>query len=256
MYIKALLDFSKQNKKPKVEEFHFIDNKADMLDFIHTEYEESKKKGKEYLEPRNVLERLQIRPTKTAWTNYDYSKMNNNFSRNPRGAEASKKSSSSWSQSGPDIPNRILKEIGPGEFTVEGMLKVHISTGSILNLTGIDILVCAEGREAAASGRIAKAILDKASKKQKDKIKKLISSTKHFTDVLQTEFGVDSYSMIFFAIMKRFGDNQPRHDDLTLLKNTMVNVLEKANKGKHSKKKSPLSVAMPLLGTGMFNNIL
>lgn len=256
MYIKALLDFSEQYKKPKVEEFHFIDNKADMLDFIHTEYEESKKNGKEYLEPRNVLGRLQIRPTKTAWTNNDYSNMNNNFSRNLRSAETSKKSSSSWSQSGPDIPNRTLKEIRPGKFTVEGMLKVLISTGSILNLPGIDILVCAEGREAAVSGRIAKAILDKASKNQKEKIKKLLSSTKHYADVLQTEFGVDSYSMIFFAIMKRFGDNQPRHDDLTLLKNTMANVLEKANKRKNSKKKLPLSVAMPLLGTGMFNNIL
>lgn len=256
MYIKALLDFSEQNKKPKIEEFHLIDNKADMLDFIHGAYEECKQKGKEYLEPRNVLVRLHRPPTKTAWTYNDYAKMNNNSNRNPRGAEASKKNSSSWSQSGSDIPNRILKEIGPGEFTIEGMLKVHISTESILNLKGIDILVCAEGRETAVSGRIAKAILDKASKKQKEKIKALLSRTKHFADVLQTEFGVDDYSMIFFAIIKRFGDNQPRHDDLTLLKNTMANVLEKANKRKSSNKKSALSVAMPLLGTGMFNNIL
>lgn len=171
MYIKALLDFSEQSKKPKIEEFHIIDTKADMLDFIHTEYEESKKKGKEYLEPRYVLERLQIRPTKTASMNNDFSKINNYFSRNPRGAEASKNSSSSWLQSGPDIPYRLLKEIGPGEFTVEGMLKVHISTGSILNLSGIDILVCAEGREAAVSGRIGKAILDKVTQKKKRKLK-------------------------------------------------------------------------------------
>lgn len=256
MHIKALLGFSEQYKKPKIEEFHLIDNKADMLDFIHGAYEECKQKGKEYLEARNVLERLHIRPTKTAWTNNDYSKMNNNFNRNPRGAEASKKNSSSWSQSGSDISNRTLKEIGPGEFTVEGMLKIYISTESILNLKDIDILVCAEGREAAVSGRIAKAILDKVSKKQKEKIEKLLSSTKHFTDVLQNEFGVDSYSMILFAIIKRFGDNQPRHDDLTLMKNTMTNVLEKANKRKSSHKNSPLSVAMPLLGTGMFNKIL
>lgn len=256
MYIKALLDFSEQNKTPKIEEFHFIDNKADMLDFIQGAYEECKQKGKEYLEPRNVLERLHIRPTKTAWTNNNYSKMNSNFNRNPRGAEASKKNSSSWSQSGPDIPNRILKEIGPGEFSVEGMLNVYIFTEGILNLKSIDILVCAEGREATVSGTIAKAILDKATKKQKEKIEKLLSSTKHFTDVLQTEFGVDSYSMILFAIIKRFGDNQPRHDDLTLLKNTMTNVLVNANKRKSSKQKSPLSVAMPLLGTGMYNNIL
>lgn len=256
MYIKALLDFSEQYKERKIEEFHIIDNKADMLDFIHTEYEESKKRGKEYLEPRIVLERLQIRPTKTVWTNNDYYKINNNFSRNPRGAETSKKSNSSWSQSGPDILNLTLNEIGPGEFTVEGMLKVHISTESILNLKGIDILVCAEGREAAVSGRIAKAILDKATKKQKEKIEKLLSRTKHFANVLQTEFGVDDYSMIFFAIIKRFGDYQPRPDDLTLLKNTLANVLEKANKRKSSNKKSALSVAMPLLGTGMFNKIL
>lgn len=256
MYIKALLDFSEQYNKPKIEEFHLTDNKADMLDFIHGAYEECKQKGKEYLEPRNVLERLRIRPTKTVWTNNDYSEMNNYSNRNPRGSEASKKNSSSWSQSGSDIPNRTLKEIGPGEFTVEGMLKVHISTESILNLKDIDILVCAEGREEAVSGRIAKAIFDKANKKQKEKIKALLSSTKHFTNVLQTEFGVDSYSMIFFAIIKRFGDNQPGHDDLTLLKNTMANVLEKANKRKNSKQKSPLSVTMPLLGTGMFNKIL
>lgn len=137
MYIKALLDFSEQYKKPKIEEFHLIDNKADMLD----------------------------------WTNNDYSKMNNNFNRNPRGAEASKKNSSSWSQSGSGIPNRTLKEIGQGEFTVEGMLKVYISTESILNLKDIDILVCAEGREAAVSGRIANAILDKVSKKKGRKLK-------------------------------------------------------------------------------------
>lgn len=50
MYIKVLLDFLEQNKKLKIEEFYFVDNKVDMLDFIYREYEESKKKGKEYFE--------------------------------------------------------------------------------------------------------------------------------------------------------------------------------------------------------------
>lgn len=34
MYIKVLLDFLEQNKILKIEEFYFIDNKVDMLDFI------------------------------------------------------------------------------------------------------------------------------------------------------------------------------------------------------------------------------
>lgn len=254
MYIKALQDFSKQYKKPKIKEFHFIDNKPDMLNFINIEYEESQKKGKEYLEPRNVLERLQIRPTKTLWTNDDYSKMGSNFNRNQRSAEPSKNSSSNWPQSGQDIPKHTLKEITLGEFTVDGMLRVLISTGNILTSTNVDILVCAEGREGALSGRIAKTILEKVTKKQEQKIKELLSGTKHFADVLQTEFGVYGYNMIFFAIMKRFGDSKPRHEDLTLLKNTMINVLEKANKKKNSKQKSHLSVAIPLLGTGSTKN--
>lgn len=50
MYIKVLLDFLEQYKKFKIEEFYFIDNKVDMLDFIYGVYEECKQKGKEYFE--------------------------------------------------------------------------------------------------------------------------------------------------------------------------------------------------------------
>lgn len=58
-----------------------------------------------------------------------------------------------------------MKEIGLGEFIVEGMLKVYIFMESIFNLKGIDILVCVEGWEVVVLGRIVKVILDKVSKK-------------------------------------------------------------------------------------------
>lgn len=61
--------------------------------------------------------------------------------------------------------NCILKEIGLGEFIVEGMLKVYIFMESIFNLKGIDILVCVEGWEVVVLGRIVKVILDKVIKK-------------------------------------------------------------------------------------------
>lgn len=58
-----------------------------------------------------------------------------------------------------------MKEIGLGEFIVEGMLKVYIFMESIFNLKDIDILVCVEGWEVVVLGRIVKVILDKVSKK-------------------------------------------------------------------------------------------
>lgn len=67
-----------------------------MLDFIYREYEERKKKGKEYFELWNVFERLYIWFIKIVWMNSDYLKMNNNFNRNLRGVEVSKKNFFSW----------------------------------------------------------------------------------------------------------------------------------------------------------------
>lgn len=61
--------------------------------------------------------------------------------------------------------NCILKEIGLGEFSVEGMLKVYIFMEGIFNLKGIDILVCVEGWEVIVLGIIVKVILDKVIKK-------------------------------------------------------------------------------------------
>lgn len=73
---------------------------------------------------------------------------------------------------------------------------------SIFNLKDIDILVCVEGWEVVVLWRIVKVILDKVSKKEKEKIEKFFFSIKYFINVLQIEFGVDSYNMIFFVIIK------------------------------------------------------
>lgn len=73
---------------------------------------------------------------------------------------------------------------------------------SIFNLKDIDILVCVEGWEVVVLGRIVNVILYKVSKKKRENIKIFFFSMKYFIDVLQIEFGVDSYSMIFFVIIK------------------------------------------------------
>lgn len=251
MYIKALLDFLEEYQKPKVEEFHIVDNTVDILDLICEEFEESDKKGRKYLEPKTVLERLQIRSYKTDLSKNNYSNPSISLRTNTRGAESSNNALSNAAQCGQGFQKYTLKEIAPGEFTIGDILKVVVITENILKLTGVDILVCAEGKEKTISWRIAKTVLERVNLKEKKHIQKLISGTQHYSDVLQTDFGVDGYNMIFFAIVRRFGDNKPWHEDLKLLENTTSNVLEKANKRKKSGRKSAhLSVAVPLLGTG------
>lgn len=246
MYVKALLDFSEEYQKAKVEEFHIIDNKLDMLDLICEEYEEGYKNGRKYLEPKTVLERLQIGSYKTVWSK-------NNYSNPSRSVERSNNVLSNAAQLGQSFQKYTLKEIAPGEFTIGDILKVVVLTENILKLTNVDILVCAEGKDKNVSGRIAKTVLEKVTSKEKKHIQKIISDTQHYSNVLQTDFGVDNYNMIFFAIVRRFGDGKPRHEDLKLLENTTSNVLEKANKKKkRGRKNAHLSVAVPLLGTGRF----
>lgn len=256
MYIKSLLDFSEEYQEAKVKEFHIIDNKMDMLDLISEEYEESHKNGRKYLEPKKVLERLQIPSHKKVWKNNSASNPSSSFRTNTRSAENGKNSIPKAEQRGHTFQKYILKEIAPGEYTIGDILKVVVFTENILKLKNVDILVCAEGKDKNVSGRIAKTVLEKVTIKEKKQIQKIISGTQHYSDVLQTNFGVDGYNMIFFAIVRRFGDGKPRHEDLKLLEKTTSTVLEKANKKRKSgRKNAHLSVAVPLLGTGrvMYN---
>lgn len=252
MYIKALLDFSEEYQKAKVKEFHIIDNKSDMLDLICEEYEECYKKGRKYLEPRTVLERLQIRSYNTSgWSKSNNLNPSNNLRTNTRSDDSSNNTLPKTAQRGQSFQKYTVKEISPGEFSIDDILKVVVFTENILQLKNVDILVCAEGKDKNISGRIAKTILENVTTKEKKHIQKIISGTQHYSDVLQTNFGVGGYNMIFFAIVRRFGDGKPRHEDLKLLENTTSIVLEKANKKKKSgRKNAQLSIAVPLLGTG------
>lgn len=217
--------------------------KSDVLDLICTEYQESYKYGRERLTPSKVIERLGIRTRSTTWTHQNVGGMSS--------ANGIQEDSANAKQKLKHFSKQRLRENGHGKFTVEDKLEVQIYTSNILNLQNVSILVCAEGLETQISGRMARTIMEKAKKKQKENIKALLSGNKYFSQIKQTDFGIFGYKMLFFAIMKRFGDNAPRHGDLTLLKKTTVNVLlEAANKRKKNNK-SELSLAMPLLGTGM-----
>lgn len=243
MYVKALLDFSEQYRGSSLREFHIIDIKSDVLDFICTEYDESCKKGNKYLAPSRVIERCRIQTRSTFWPIQNVSKKNSaNYIQN-----GSTKPKENWRHS----LNCGIREIGEGKYIVGGKLNVLVYTESILDLKNVNILVCAEGREAKISGRIAKTVMEKVTEAQKKQIESRLIQIKQYSAVLQTEFGINGYKMIFFAIMRRFGDKKPRSEDFTLLENTTVKVLDAANKRKTKKGKSDLSVAIPLLGTGI-----
>lgn len=242
MYLRALFDFSEKHPRSTLREFHIIDMKSDVLDLICTEYQESFKHGRERLTPSNVIERLGIRTRGTTWTHRNVCGMSS--------ANGIQENSANAKQKLKHFSKQRLRENGHGKFTVDDKLEVHIYTNNILNLQNVSILVCAEGLETQISGRIAKTIFEQAKKNQKEKIKALLSGNKYYSQIKQINFGIFGYQMLFFAIMKRFGENAPRHEDLMLLKNTTVNILEAANKKKKNNK-SELSLAMPLLGTGM-----
>nr|XP_022342310.1 uncharacterized protein LOC111136032 [Crassostrea virginica] len=241
MYLRALFDFSEKHPRSTLREFHIIDMKSDVLDLICTEYQESFKHGRERLTPSNVIERLGIRTRGTTWTHRNVCGMSS--------ANGIQENSANAKQKLKHFSKQRLRENGHGKFTVDDKLEVHIYTNNILNLQNVSILVCAEGLETQISGRIAKTIFEQAKKNQKEKIKALLSGNKYYSQIKQINFGIFGYQMLFFAIMKRFGENAPRHEDLMLLKNTTVNILEAANKKKKNNK-SELSLAMPLLGTG------
>lgn len=243
MYLRALFDFSEKHPGSTLREFHIIDMKSDVLDLICSEYKENYKNGRERIPLSNVIERLGIRTRGTRWTHRNVGGMSS--------ANGIQENSVNAKQKLKHFSKQRLRENSHGKFTVEDKLEVQIYTSNILNLQNVSILVCAEGLETQFSGRIAKTIIEKAKKNQKEKIKALLSGNKNYSQIKQTDFGILGYKMLFFAIMKRFGENAPGHGDLMLLKNTTVNVLlEAANKMK-KKNKSELSLAMPLLGTGM-----
>lgn len=242
MYLRALFDFSEKHPGSTLREFHIIDMKSDVLDFICTEYEESCKKGRERLTSRKVIERLGIRTRSTTQTNRNVDRMSsaNNIREDSTNAPKNLK----------HFPEHKLRENGQGKFTVDDKLEVQVYTDNILNLQNVSILVCAEGLEAQISGRIAKVVIEKANKKQKKQIKALLSCVKHYADVKQTDFGISGYNNVIFAIMRRFGENTPRPENKTLLKDVTVNILRAANKKRKKKDQPELSLAMPLLGTG------
>ena len=113
MYVKALLDFSEQYRGSSLREFHIIDIKSDVLDFICTEYDESCKKGKEYLAPSRVIERCGIQTRSTFWPIQNVSKINSaNYIPN-----GSTKPKENWRHS----PNCGVREIGEGKYIIKSI---------------------------------------------------------------------------------------------------------------------------------------
>lgn len=263
MYIRALRDFSRDvlpRSKNKIEEFHIVDMKDEVLELIFKEYDEGHKRGGNYLEPSKVLERLGLASRNFSNT---WGQNISNFHNSPSKSNSSLGSSSNTVSGASNSSNTakcILTKTADGrdEFLVGEKLKVFIYQGNIMDLMNINVLVCSEGRnDRTCQGYLAKQIMDKITEKQRKAIASLFKSTtfRQFSDVLQSHLGVNHYNLILFAIIKKFPNDEMRKDDLDLLWKTTLNVLEKANKKNVQKKGKPVSVALPLLGTGRHNLI-
>lgn len=79
--------------------------------------------------------------------------------------------------------------------------------GNIFKLIDVNIFVCVEGKEKNVFGRILKMIFEIVIFKKKKQIKNIFFGRIFFLDVLQIDFGVDNYDMIFFVIVRWFGDD-------------------------------------------------
>ncbi|XP_062613012.1 uncharacterized protein LOC134274798 [Saccostrea cucullata] len=259
MYVRALLDFA-ENFLPgldnKIKEFHIVDIKEDMLDSIFAEYNGQHKNGRSYLEPGSVLKRLEITPWNTghSWkrSGSDHSNYSNSGSAGNTNIQTR---FANKYQAGKAIVKCVSNKTATGsdEFFIGDLLKVLIYKENIIELKNINIIVCAEGREGFGQGYTSKQIIEKENDKYKKRVKKLFDDSKYrnFSDVLQIDSGILHYDLVFFAIIKRFPNSKPQDDCLSLLKRTTLKILEKANKRKTKKTKNkPLSLAMPLLGTG------
>jgi hypothetical protein len=253
MYIRALRNFSANvpsGSENKIEEFHIVDIKDDILNLIFKEYDEDRKQGGDYLEPKKVTERLGL-----SSKNVDkaVSKSQNSVNKNNSFLGRSE-SLVSGAKKYSNKPKCILRDSADGrdEFLVGKRLKVFIYQENIIDLKNINVLVCPEGRSGTCQGYLAQQIMANIPKEQQRAITSLLQNPpRHISNILQSYFGVLNYGTIFFAIIRKFPNHEPREEDLDQLWYTTLNVLKKADiKGSKNRKGDPVSVAMPLLGTG------
>ena len=118
-------------------------------------------------------------------------------------------------------------------------MEVHIYEADILKIQGVHVLVCSENRQGEAKGEISSQLVQTNGKEYRnEKSKKFKKAPKNYGDMVFTSGGKSNFALIIHAISPR--------NQMKALNMMYMNLFERfVNENINS-------VALPLLGTGIF----
>ncbi|KAJ8317355.1 hypothetical protein KUTeg_005259 [Tegillarca granosa] len=264
MYIRGIMKFSSENPHSSIQEFHIIDIQDGMLDLVknaHAKWLTNKKS----LKPEELLK--DWKPVSWPCT-YPHSTPKVNCKSHDQGSQNKGFHHVTYAevaaQQTPDlcfikevVVKGKMKEKKVYEF--KESLQVHVYTGNILDVKGVDAIVSTENRCFSGTGGLAKALLEKAGKKYKQEHMDISMSRKNnpfpLNEVVMTQAGNLQYRNIFHVIVEQFsGSFAPTEYDKSNQGKAVKHVLEKIQTIQSinfmDNKKPIKKIAMSLFGSG------